>query len=328
MRRRLLVGVVCLFSILLVIIFTIPLFVNWTDFQKKFERQATSILGKQIVVKGGIKIRILPFPSIIFSDIMIAPKEDGSFESKVENISIHADFLPLFRGEIRVFMYIDQPYLKIDLSQNQSKIPLDWSVPFTKDNSSNKMRIIHNIALGNVLVHGGVVKIINQTSDQSYFLSDLDFKIFSHDLNLSSSLSLDSIKGAVIAEGIGSFNNKKTSFRFTANFPSKNNSISLKTQIFPFFSPMVIDLSGNISWDNKAPVYEGVISAFGDFSKLTNLNIPLKKSHLVGNFSFSFNEIRMSHYKFYSNPSDFSKKEEDEERKNLDNDNKKTKKTT
>ncbi|MEG8098858.1 AsmA family protein [Candidatus Liberibacter brunswickensis] len=306
MRGRILICLGLLFSILLV--FAIPLFIDWTDFRKKFELQASSILGKTTVVKGGMKIRILPFPSITLKDIRIDSKQDGSFGSKIEDISINMDFLSLLRGKIRVFVNIDQPYLNFDLSSIKQK---DFSSDLSNQIKSN-IDIISNISFGKVSINGGKIRFIDQISDQSYFLSDLNFQIYSNHLNIVSPLSINSLKGSITADGIGSFNNKKSAFKITANFPAVNNAIPLKTQLFPTFYPFIINLSGNFFWNDNNPIYEGVFSSIGDFSKLLNLKLSMTNSLLVGNFKFSTGNIRISHYKFYSNHSDFSVKERDE----------------
>lgn len=292
MLRRVLIGLGFLFSVVLVGAFTVPLFIDWTDFREDFERQATLIVGKKIAVKGGIKIHILPFPSVFFKDIRIDQKEDGSFESKIEGLSMRAEFLPLLSGEIRVFdMYIDQPHLNFYLS---SKGVSNW---FQRKSA---MDMIHNVILEKIHVKGGRIKIIDQESDQVYFLSDLNLQISARFLNIISPLSIDSIKGSVIAEGTGNFDNKRSAFKITANFPAKNKAISLKIQLFPLAYPIIIDLFGNLFWNEKQPIYSGVFSVAGDFSKLLNLELSAKKSRLSGNFKISDGNVRISRYKLQS----------------------------
>lgn len=41
-----------------------PLFIDWTDFRKNFEDQASRIIGKKVTVYGTVDARLLPFPSV------------------------------------------------------------------------------------------------------------------------------------------------------------------------------------------------------------------------------------------------------------------------
>nr|WP_156999397.1 hypothetical protein [Candidatus Liberibacter solanacearum] len=84
MLRRILISMVFSLSVLLFGTFSIPFFISLTDFQEKIERQASLFIGKKIVVQGGIKVRVLPFPAIVFRDIGIGQRDNGSFESRIK----------------------------------------------------------------------------------------------------------------------------------------------------------------------------------------------------------------------------------------------------
>ncbi|KAE9515208.1 hypothetical protein FXW26_04035 [Candidatus Liberibacter asiaticus] len=57
---------------------------------------------------------------------------------------------------------------------------------------------------------------------------------------------------------------------------------------------------GNLFWNEKQPIYSGVFSVAGDFSKLLNLELSAKKSRLSGNFKISDGNVRISRYKLQS----------------------------
>ena len=65
--------VVALFAALLA-----PLFVDWTNFRRDFEDQASQLLGKKVVVNGEVSARLLPFPSVTMEDVTVGTDVDGT----------------------------------------------------------------------------------------------------------------------------------------------------------------------------------------------------------------------------------------------------------
>ncbi len=85
--------VVALFAALLA-----PLFVDWTDFRRNFEDQASRILGKKVTVLGSVDARILPFPSVTLHDVTVGRDDDGSPLVHVERFSMDAELAPFLSG--------------------------------------------------------------------------------------------------------------------------------------------------------------------------------------------------------------------------------------
>ena len=49
-----------------------PYFVDWTSYRADFEREAGRILGRQVTVRGTATATLLPFPSVSFTDVVVA----------------------------------------------------------------------------------------------------------------------------------------------------------------------------------------------------------------------------------------------------------------
>ena len=47
----------------------VPLFVDWTSYRADFEREASAILGRKVTVAGKASARLIPFPSVTFTDV-------------------------------------------------------------------------------------------------------------------------------------------------------------------------------------------------------------------------------------------------------------------
>jgi uncharacterized protein involved in outer membrane biogenesis len=49
-----------------------PYFVDWTGYKASFEAEASKIFGRPVKVAGAASARLLPFPSVTFSNVRIA----------------------------------------------------------------------------------------------------------------------------------------------------------------------------------------------------------------------------------------------------------------
>ena len=94
-----------------------PFFVDWTAYRADFEREASRILGHPVVVRGEASARILPFPSVTFTDVVV----EGDAASKeplltIDRFRMDAELAPYLSGEIRIFsMRLDHPKVRLPL---------------------------------------------------------------------------------------------------------------------------------------------------------------------------------------------------------------------
>ena len=80
-----------------------PYFIDWTNFRADFEREASAMLGRQVTVKGEARARLLPFPSVTFSDVAVAGGAAGEPAMTIETFSMDAELAPFMRGEFLIF---------------------------------------------------------------------------------------------------------------------------------------------------------------------------------------------------------------------------------
>ncbi|WP_323130405.1 hypothetical protein, partial [Sinorhizobium medicae] len=64
--------VVALFAALIA-----PLFIDWTSFRNDFEREASRIMGKPVVVHGSVDARLIPFPTVTLNDVRVGSSDGG-----------------------------------------------------------------------------------------------------------------------------------------------------------------------------------------------------------------------------------------------------------
>ncbi len=101
-----------------------PYFVDWTSYRSDFEREASAILGRKVEVKGEAEARILPFPSLSFTDIVVGGDEEPALTA--ESFSMDAELAPFLSGEVLIFdMRIVKPSARVIIGEDGV---IDWTV--------------------------------------------------------------------------------------------------------------------------------------------------------------------------------------------------------
>lgn len=159
MLGRILVFLGGLLALVLFSALLIPYFVDWTDFRRDFEDQASRILGKKVVVHGRVEARILPFPSVTLHDVRAGTDADGSPLIQVARFSMDAELAPFLSGEARIFdMRIEEPKAKIRLLKDGT---LDWM------RGSRAEIPARTVVLESVQIEGGQIEFIDEQSGRN-----------------------------------------------------------------------------------------------------------------------------------------------------------------
>src|SRR5262249_38688214 len=120
-------------------------------------------------VEGGVTARILPFPSVTFSDVVVAGASPGAPALTAETFSMDAELAPFLRGEFLIFdMRLIRPKVSIDVADDGT---VDWamrpSAPFKAS----------QISLERLTVTGGQVSIHHAASGRTHLVSDINAEI-------------------------------------------------------------------------------------------------------------------------------------------------------
>ncbi|SMC58377.1 AsmA family protein [Rhizobium sp. RU36D] len=230
--------VVALFAALLA-----PLFVDWTDFRRNFEDQASRILGKKVTVIGSVDARILPFPSVTLHDVTVGRDDDGSPLVHVERFSMDAELAPFLSGEARIFdMRIEDPRVRIRLLPDGT---LDWM-------RGGRPEIpARTVVLEKVHVTGGVVEFIDDQSRRTRRIT-----------NLNADMSAGSLAGPWTASGNAVVDGEAGSFHLSSLQPNEvTGAVPLKLRLLPDTRPFTLDLDGELAIAEGRPGYKGNFQA-------------------------------------------------------------------
>lgn len=222
-----------------------PYLIDWTSYRETFQREASTFLGKPVKVAGKANIRLLPTPTLNFTDVRVG--DDHAPELTIENIRAELELPALLKGEISVIqMQIDRPVLRLDVASFAK--PLPQREP---DSASQDMRLDpESVSLDSVAVNGGEILLHDSRTGQNWTVS-----------SLNAQFEARSLTGPGKVEGGLVLNGETISFRASAGRVASDGTLPLKISLTPARLPFVSRLSGKLQTQSQDGfIYEGTFS--------------------------------------------------------------------
>ncbi|AXS41310.1 AsmA family protein [Breoghania sp. L-A4] len=217
-----------------------PFFVDWNAYRSTFESYAERALGHSVTVLGRADARLLPTPTLVFSDVRVGEAEDPLMV--VSRFEVRIELTPLLNGEIRVVdMRLEQPELHLALDESGR---LDWLTAATLHNGSQIDPA--NVQLDSVDIQNGSVEVIDARTGSIHTVSDVN-------LNLSAR----SLQGPYKLEGALALNGARQSVRVSTGRQDADGKIRVKAEFVPTEVPVTLRLDGLLGDSNGAPEYVG-----------------------------------------------------------------------
>ncbi|MBY5791426.1 AsmA family protein [Rhizobium leguminosarum bv. viciae] len=263
-----------------------PLFIDWTDFRKNFEDQASRIIGKKVTVYGTVDARLLPFPSVTLHDVRVGQEADGTPIVKVEQFSMDAELAPFLSGEALIFdMRIVNPKVRLRLLKDGT---LDWM------RGSRAEIPARTVVLENVHVSGGEVEFIDDQSGRSRRIT-----------GLNAEMSAKSLAGPWRIEGDAALDGEHGGFSISSSQPDEKGVLRMRTRLSPDKHPVSVDLDGELKLVDSKPNYQGQLSAA---IEIRNSAKPANKKEqpprVKGRFELTNERIRIPEYRMEIGPTD------------------------
>ena len=216
-----------------------PYFIDWTSYRTDFEREASRILGRQVTVAGDAKARILPFPSVTFSDVKVAGETPDAPSMTVETFSMDAELAPFMRGEFLIFdMRLHKPVITIDVADNGL---IDWTMrPNTPFDAGQ-------VKLENISVTEGRVTIEHAAGRRSYLLGGIDAKI-----------SARTLAGPWRIAGNMEFDGSPVAVTVSTGTAGEDGSMRLRLKVKPGDYPVLLETDGNVRIADGGATYSGL----------------------------------------------------------------------
>ncbi|MGB3537248.1 MAG: AsmA family protein [Mesorhizobium sp.] len=299
MLARLFVIVGGLFVLVLCAALVGPYFVDWTSYRADFEREASAILGRKVTVEGDATARLLPFPSVTFSNVSVAGGPDGQPAMTVETFSMDAELAPFLRGEVLIFdMRLVRPKATIDIAANGT---VDWAMrpssPFD----------LNQIAIEKLTVTDGQIALRHEAGGRSHLLSDIN-----------STISAKSLAGPWRMDGTLRLDGLRAKLSASTGRVEPAGTMRVRLHIDPDAYPLVIESDGNAGMKNGAAVYSGEFRIAGKDKNEAQLRgidgetvkvrAAAKKAEpgyrLNGKFSLDHQKLGIDEFRFETGPLD------------------------
>ncbi|MCE7027430.1 hypothetical protein LZD57_05450 [Jiella sp. CBK1P-4] len=217
-----------------------PYFVDWTAYRADFEREASSILGRKVIVKGSASARLLPFPSVTFNDVEVED-ENGSSLMTVDRFRMDAELAPYLSGEIYIYsMTLDRPRVRLPLRPDDT---ITWVA------NDPKIPTGARVVLQNVAVNDGMVVIEDEARGRTKTLLDID-----------ATLSAGSLAGPVDGSGSFSVDGDLVTFDLSTGIPGDDGAMPVRLTAGNRNLDAQIVLDGNATASGAVPQFAGSVS--------------------------------------------------------------------
>ncbi|TRD00818.1 AsmA family protein [Mesorhizobium sp. WSM4303] len=296
-----------LFVLVLLAALVVPYFIDWTGYRAEFEREASAILGRKVTVQGDATARLLPFPSVTFSNVTVAGGPGGQPAMTVETFSMDAELAPFLRGEVLIFdMRLVHPKAAIDIADDGT---VDWAMrpssPFD----------VNQISIEKLTVTEGEIALSHAAGGRSHLISEINSTISAKSLagpwRMDGTLRLDGLRSTVVA---------------STGKAEGNGQMRLRLKFDPDAYPLLVETDGNAGIVKGAAVYSGQFKISGaDKNSLDKSGAALRGSdgevveintgkvsagkpdpgfRLNGKFSLDHQKLGVDEFRFETGPLD------------------------
>jgi uncharacterized protein involved in outer membrane biogenesis len=232
-----LLGLAIAFIIALIAALIGPYFIDWDRFRPQFETEATRVVGAPVRVGGKLEARLLPTPSLRLRSVVVGGANDLG-KVRADKLDVEFSLGSLMRGEWRATeLTIDGMALDLGLD---SRGRIDWPA------SSGKFNL-GSLAIDRLNLTGRVA-LHDASSRGTMELNDIAF-----------SGDVRSLAGSVRGDGSFMLTGTRYPFRVSSGQSVDGTGTRVHLNIDPGARALSVDLEGVLSFEARAPRFEGAI---------------------------------------------------------------------
>lgn len=218
-----------------------PYFVDWTTYRSTFEKYAERALGHRVTVLGDADIRLLPSPSVTFTDVRVGEAEDPLLV--VSRFQMNVELPPLMKGEVRVLdMEMERPHLTLSLDEEGR---LDWLTAVTSDGVLAELPA-EDVTFERISIVDGIFSLIDARNGQTHRLE-----------NGNLTVSARTLAGPFRIDGSTVHAGKRYSLQLATGRKRDDGAIRVKGEITPTEQPVSLTFDGNLAHEDAAPGFAG-----------------------------------------------------------------------
>jgi len=232
-----LLGLAIAFIIALVAALIGPYFIDWNQFRPQFETEATRVVGAPVRVAGALDARLLPTPSLRLRTVVVGGANDLG-KVRADKLDVEFSLGSLMRGEWRATeLTINGMALDLGLD---SKGRIDWPASTGKFN-------LGSLAIDRLNLTGRIA-LHDAASRGTLELNDIAF-----------SGDVRSLAGSVRGDGNFMLSGVRYPFRVSSGQSADGNGTRVHLNIDPGARALSGDLDGVLSFEARAPRFEGTV---------------------------------------------------------------------
>lgn len=233
-----LLGVAIAFILALIAALVGPYFIDWSQFRPQFEAEATRVIGAPVRVDGALDARLLPTPSLRLRSVMVGGANDLG-KIRADKLDVEFNLGSLMRGELRA-SELTINGAAVDLGLNaQGKVDLPASTgPF----SLGALAIDRVNLTGRIALH-------DAASRSTLELNDIAF-----------GGDVRSLAGAIRGDGNFLLTGVRYPFRIVSGQTTDGSGTRVHLTIDPGERALSVDLDGVLSFDARAPRFDGAVT--------------------------------------------------------------------
>jgi large subunit ribosomal protein L24 len=236
-----LLGLAIAFIIALIAALVGPYFIDWSQFRPQFEAEATRIVGAQVRVGAALDARLLPTPSLRLRSVVVGGANDLG-KVRADKLDVEFSLGSLMRGEWRATeLTINGMALDLGLDP-QGRI--DWPASAGAFN-------LGSLAIDRLNLTGRIA-LHDAASRGTLELTDIAF-----------GGDVRSLAGSVRGDGNFMLSGTRYPFRVSSGQTADGNGTRVHLTVDPGGRALTVDLDGILSFDARAPRFDGALILAG-----------------------------------------------------------------
>lgn len=216
-----------------------PYFIDWSSYRTAFEAEASRIIGQPVRVRGDADARLLPFPSVTFSDVVVGDEAEPAMT--ISRFSMDAELAPFLSGEVLIFdMRMDAPKAVVRVLEDGR---LDWALKRRPTPPGDL------VVLERVTIADADITIIDDQNGRTHSLR-----------NIEAQVSAKSLSGPWLIEAEGEIAGHRGGVSISTGIAQADGSIRMRVRTVPDEWPVLLETEGEARIEDNKPLYDGLFT--------------------------------------------------------------------
>ena len=216
-----------------------PYFIDWSSYRTAFEAEASRIIGQPVKVRGDADARLVPFPSVTFSDVIVGDEAQPAMT--ISRFSMDAELAPFLSGEVLIYdMRVEGPKAVVRVLEDGT---LDWALK-RKPTPPGDL-----VVLERVTIKDADITIIDEQNGRTHHLRDINAQV-----------SAKSLSGPWTVEADGEIAGHHGGVSISTGIAQADGSIRMRVRAVPDAWPVLLETEGEAEIKDNKPLYDGLFT--------------------------------------------------------------------